>query len=158
MNIYQARENRAPRPFGRIFWPPARKIAQLRTHVRSAVTTLRITLIIPGQFGPTSRVLDWLLSTCRTSTMSHWGIPSVMATINLNSACTASSMASLAALVGTNNRDAFAWAFSLASAHDPKIGTPKHVSPCLLGFTPPTILVPYDWQSLECSWPFLYAI
>jgi hypothetical protein len=34
--------------------------------------------MMPGQLGPTSRVLLWVLRMSTTRTMSFWGMPSVM--------------------------------------------------------------------------------
>lgn len=57
--------------------------------------------MIPGQLGPTSRVLFWVLRMSTTRTMSFWGIPSVMQTTSPISAAMASSMAAAATGGGT---------------------------------------------------------
>mmetsp|Transcript_70039 Transcript_70039/g.200729 ORF Transcript_70039/g.200729 Transcript_70039/m.200729 type:complete len:220 (-) Transcript_70039:376-1035(-) len=58
-------------------------------------------LMIPGQFGPMRRLLLWRIRACLTFTMSCWGMPSVMQTINGISASNASMMAAAAAGGGT---------------------------------------------------------
>lgn len=60
-----------------------------------------LTLMTPGQFGPTSRVLSCRSSLCLTRTMSCWGIPSVMHTTNGISASIASLIAAAANGGGT---------------------------------------------------------
>lgn len=60
-----------------------------------------LTLIIPGQLGPMSRVVFWRRSLCLTLTMSCWGIPSVMHTTRGTSASMASMMAAAAKGGGT---------------------------------------------------------
>ena len=50
-------------------------------------------LMIPGQFGPMSRVLLCVIIACFTRTMSCCGMPSVMHTTRSNSASTASRIA-----------------------------------------------------------------
>ena len=75
---------------------------------------MKLTLIIPGQFGPMSRVLFCLTSLCLTRTMSCWGIPSVIQTISGISASIASITAAAANCGGTNTTVASAPVFSLA--------------------------------------------
>ena len=58
-------------------------------------------LIIPGQFGPIKRDFVYYLIACLTLTISCYGIPSVIQTINSISAATASRMASAACGGGT---------------------------------------------------------
>ncbi|KAH3688698.1 hypothetical protein WICPIJ_000298 [Wickerhamomyces pijperi] len=57
--------------------------------------------MIPGQFGPTNLVLDWVFKMLAILNMSCCGIPSVMATANGISASMASSMAAAAMDGGT---------------------------------------------------------
>lgn len=47
--------------------------------------------MIPGQFGPINRLLLCLVNACLTRTISCWGIPSVIQTINPISASIAGS-------------------------------------------------------------------
>lgn len=62
---------------------------------------ISLTLITPGQFGPTRRDLFCDISLCRTTTISFKGMPSVMHTINGISAAKASRIAADAAGAGT---------------------------------------------------------
>ena len=57
--------------------------------------------IIPGQFGPNNLDLFWVLNMLLTLTISCWGIPSVIHTINSISASIASIIALAAYGAGT---------------------------------------------------------
>lgn len=57
--------------------------------------------MIPGQFGPSSLDLFCLSNLCFTRTISCWGIPSVIQTINGTSASIASEIALAAPGGGT---------------------------------------------------------
>ena len=104
--------------------------------------------IIPGQLGPTSRVLPWVLRISVMRTMSCWGIPSVMQTTRGISASIASSMPFAATGGGTKIAEAVAPVCWTASRTFAKTGFPRCVSPAFLGFVPPTTLVPgmYQWR------------
>ena len=58
-------------------------------------------LMMPGQLGPMSLVLLWVIIACFTRIMSCWGMPSVMHTTRSISASTASRMALAAKGGGT---------------------------------------------------------
>ena len=100
-------------------------------------------VMMPGQFGPISRVLLCESSTRRTLSMSVTGMPSVMHTTSSTSASTASRMASAAKGGGTNTIDAFAPVLFTASRTVLKIGIESsNFSPPLPGVTPATTFVP----------------
>lgn len=75
---------------------------------------MKLTLIIPGQLGPTSLVLFCLTSLCLTLTMSCCGMPSVIQTTRPISASIASIMAAAVNLAGTYMTVASAPVASLA--------------------------------------------
>lgn len=99
--------------------------------------------MIPGQLGPMSLETFCLRRACFTFTISCWGIPSVMQTINSISAATASRIASAAKGGGTYMTEAVHPVWFLASLQSLNTGRPRWVDPAFLGFTPPTIFVPY---------------
>lgn len=88
-----------------------------------------LTLMTPGQFGPTSRVLFWRSSLCLTRTMSCWGIPSVMQTTRGISASIASLIAAAANGGGTYITVAEAPVCSLAYKDNNKKGIKRLMSP-----------------------------
>ena len=100
--------------------------------------------MIPGQFGPTSRVLSCVFSISVTRTMSCCGIPSVIHTTSGISALIASSIPAAATGGGTKMAEALAPACFTASATLAKTGLPKCSEPAFFGFVPPTTFVPYS--------------
>ena len=102
----------------------------------------------PGQLGPTSLVLDPLISLL-TLCISLVGIPSVIHTTSSNSASTASRIASAAKGGGTNTPLALHPVIFFASSTVLKTGTPKCLVPPFSGVTPPTILVLYSMALSE---------
>ena len=99
--------------------------------------------MMPGQFGPMSRVAGRDLRNVIARIMSSVGMPSVMHTTSAIPASAASMMASAAKGGGTKMTDALAPVFSTASRIVSKIGQPSWVVPPLPGVTPPTTVVPY---------------
>ena len=122
---------------------------------------------MPGQLGPTRRVLPWVLRMSVMRTMSCWGIPSVMQTTRPISASMASSIPAAAsgglirglylardfindygrAPYGTKMAEAVAPVSLTASLTFAKTGFSRCVSPAFLGLVPPTTLVPVSCQS-----------
>ena len=101
-------------------------------------------LMMPGQFGPSSRVPGWSRSSVlKTLASSCAGMPSVMHTMKAMPAAAASRMAAGAAFGGTATNDAVAPVAATASATVSKIGMPSTSVPPLPGVTPPTTCVPY---------------
>lgn len=78
------------------------KAAVAITRIKQLTNAFETTLMMPGQFGPISRVLFCLTSLCFTRTISCCGIPSVMHTAKLISASIASIIAAAANGGGTN--------------------------------------------------------
>ena len=100
-------------------------------------------VMMPGQFGPTSRVCGRALRNVIARIMSSVGNalgdahrPAPMP------ASAASITASAAKGGGTKITDALAPVFSTASCTVSKIGQPSWVVPPLPGVTPPTTVVP----------------
>lgn len=98
--------------------------------------------MIPGQLGPSMRVLLWVLSMSVMRTMSCCGIPSVMVTTRGTSAAMASSILAAASGGGTKMAEASAPVALRASSTLLKTGLPKCSLPAFLGLVPPTTLVP----------------
>ena len=74
-------------------------------------------LMMPGQFGPSRRVLGWSRRSVLNTFASSWaGMPSVMHTTNPMPAAAASRIAALAAFGGTATNDAVAPVAATASA------------------------------------------
>lgn len=97
--------------------------------------------MIPGQFGPISRVLLEERN-CTTRIMSSVGMPSVMATTSGIPELAASMMASAAKAGGTKMTETLAPVFSRASRTVLNTGIPSTLEPPLPGVTPATTLVP----------------
>src|SRR6202051_2859306 len=108
--------------------------------------------ITPGQFGPTSRDLEFF-TTSHTLTISSVGMPSVMQMTRGISEPAAPRIPSAANGGGTKITVAFAPVSFTASSTVLKTGHPSCVVPPLPGVTPPTTLVPYSAQPLACKVP-----
>jgi hypothetical protein len=93
--------------------------------------------MMPGQFGPISRVREPFMNST-TLSMSAVGMPSVMHTTSGMLASVASMMASAANGGGTKITLAFAPVSRMASWTLLKTGQPSCVVPPLPGVTPPT--------------------
>ena len=90
--------------------------------------------------------------------MSITGTPSVMATITVMPASTASRIASAVNAGGTKIIVALAPVCSTASTHGVEDRHALTFSPALPGVTPPTIFVPYSRHPLVWNWPTLPVI
>ena len=98
---------------------------------------------MPGQLGPTSRVVGWSrLSVLYTRSSSWAGMPSVIAITSSTSAAAASRIASAAKRGGTKIIAVLGWADFIACAQLSNTGMPSTSWPPLPGVTPPTTLVP----------------
>ena len=83
-------------------------------------------LMMPGQLGPSSRVLAWSRSSVLKTRASSWaGMPSVMHTMNGTPAAAASRIAAGAAFGGTEMNEAFAPVALTASATVSNTGMPS---------------------------------
>ena len=100
---------------------------------------------MPGQFGPTRRVVDRSII-ARTRIMSMTGMPSVMQTTNSSPASTASNIESPAYAGGTKITETVAPVARTAAETVSKTGTLalpcSKIWPPLVGVTPATIWVP----------------
>src|SRR5574341_1342644 len=110
--------------------------------------------MIPGQFGPMSRVSR----PCRarpTRTMSRVGIPSVMHTMTRIPASAASRMASAAKAGGTKINEVLAPSLETAAITVSKTGIPSWTIPPFPGVTPATTCVPYSRHARAWNVPSL---
>src|SRR6266851_7671200 len=105
--------------------------------------------IIPGQFGPISRVLEFF-NAAATRTMSIVGMPSVMQTTSGTHASIASRIASAANGGGTKIIDASAPVSRTASETVLNTCTFSCFVPPLPGVTPAITLLPYS--IICCAW------
>ena len=100
-------------------------------------------LMMPGQFGPSSRVPACSRSkVLNTRASSCAGMPSVMQTMNGTPAAAASRIAAGAAFGGTEMNEASAPVAATASDTVSKTGMPSTSCPPLPGVTPATTFVP----------------
>src|ERR1035438_7585435 len=102
---------------------------------------------IPGQFGPTIRLVFPLAHACAQNTaVSCTGMPSVITTISGTRASIASITAALVPAGGTNTTETSAPVAAIVSVTVPNTGTaapPRAtVWPALRGLVPPTTFVP----------------
>src|ERR1700676_4239021 len=105
--------------------------------------------IIPGQFGPIRRVLEFF-STAHTRTISSVGMPSVMQMTSGTPASMASRIASAANGGGTKIIDASASVSETASETVLNTCTFSCFVPPLPGVTPAITVVPYS--IICCAW------
>ena len=101
-------------------------------------------LMMPGQFGPSSRVSGKSRRNLLKNHASSWaGTPSVMHTMNVMPASAASITASFTPGAGMKMHDAVAPVAAIASPTLAKTGMPSTSVPAFLGLVPATTWVPY---------------